>query len=92
MEERRVYEEIRALVESKGGKMHHQREGYQWGAWIIELNGKSTPLLSNGSGYPDLDRLYLPKSDAIDLNDWRNYTTILIPDAGEKLLQILSQK
>lgn len=93
MEERRVYEEVRKLVEDVlKGKMYHQREGFQWGAWIIEVDGKSTLLHSNSSGYPELDQLYEPKPDATNLNDWRSYTTTLKPNALELLKQILSQK
>lgn len=93
MEKRRAYEEVRKLVEGElQGEMRYQREGYQWGAWIIEVNGKLTPLLSTGSGYPDLDQLYELKPGATNLNNWRSYTTTLKPNALEILKQVLSQK
>lgn len=93
MEKRRPYEEVCKLVEDLlKGRMYYQKEGYQWGAWIIEVDGNSTPLLSNGSGYPELDQLYEPKPDATNLNDWRSYTTTLKPNALELLKQVLSQK
>jgi len=93
MENRKAYEEVQNLVKDiLKGKMYYQKEGYQWGAWIIEVDGKTIPLLSNGSGYPDLDKLYVPKPDATNLNDWRSYTTTLKPNALELLKQVVSQK
>lgn len=60
---------------------------------MVELvNGKPISLLSNGSGYPELDQPYEPKSDATNLNDYRSYTTTLKPNALELLTQVLSQK
>jgi hypothetical protein len=92
MEERRVYEEVRALVESRGGVMKFEKEGYQWGAWIIRMNGNEFIAKSNGTGFPDLDQLYEPKPGASNLNDWRSYTTILKPNAQEQLLQLIEGK
>jgi hypothetical protein len=91
MNKRRVYEEIRSLVEDLKGKMHFERAGYQWGAWIIRLNGKQRVIRSNGSGYPELDRLYELKPNA-NPNDWRSYTDVLRPGAKDQLLELLSQQ
>lgn len=88
MENRKVYEEVHALLESKGGKMEFVREGYQWGAWILTWDRKKHIALSNGSGYPDLDTLYVPKPGDVNLNDYRSYTTTLKPDAWERLQQL----
>lgn len=88
MENRKVYEEVHVLLKSNGGKMDFVREGYQYGAWIISWNGKEHIALSNGSGYPDLDTLYVPKSGDVNLNDYRSYTTTLKPDAWERLQKL----
>lgn len=88
MENKRAYEEVHSLLGSNGGKMEFVREGYQYGAWIITLNGKVHIALSNGSGYPDLDQLYVPKPGDVNLNDYRSYTSTLKPDAWERLLQL----
>lgn len=94
MENRRVYEEVHSLLAENGGKMEFVREGYQYGAWIITLNDKVHIALSNGSGFPDLDQLYVPKpgDDDIDLNNYRNYTTTLKSDAQERLLRLFEGK
>jgi hypothetical protein len=91
MAKRRVYEEIRGLVENLKGKLHFERAGYQWGAWIIWLNGKRRVIRSNGSGYPDLDRLYKLEPNA-NPNDWRSYKDVLRPGAKELLLKLFSQQ
>jgi hypothetical protein len=88
MENRKAYREVLALLKSNGGKMDFVREGYQYGAWIITLSGKEHIALSNGSGYPDLDALYLPKPGDVNLNDYRSYTTTLKPDAWERLRRL----
>jgi len=90
MTKRRVYEEIRGLVKSLKGKMNFERAGYQWGAWIIRLNGKRRIFRSNGSGYPELDKLYQPKPDVREPKHWKDYINTLRPAAQEKLLDLLS--
>jgi hypothetical protein len=92
MENRRVYEEVHSLLAKNEGKMEFVREGYQYGAWIITLSGKVHVALSNGSGYPDLDQLYVPKPGDVNLNDYRSYTTTLKSDAEERLLQLFEEK
>ena len=91
MKRRRVYEEVRGLVKDLGGKMFHQRSGYQWGAWIVRLNGKERVFRSNGSGYPELERLYQLKPNA-KLNHWSDFTNTLLPGAREKLVDLISNQ
>lgn len=92
MENKRAYEEVHALLKTNGGKMKFVREGYQYGAWIITLNEKVHIARSNGSGYPDLDQLYVPKPGDVNLNDYRNYSTTLKLDAWEQLRQLIEGK
>ena len=91
MKKRRVYEEIRSLVKELKGKMFFERAGYQWGAWIVIINGKRRVLRSNGSGYPDLDKLYKPKP-GLPPKHWHDYTTQLLPGAREQLIELISEK
>ena len=56
----RDYGHLRDLVESLGGRMWHARLGYRWGAWVVELGVYRREFLSDGSGYPKLDELYVP--------------------------------
>jgi hypothetical protein len=83
----RPYEELRAPIEQRGGSMVHVREGHQWGAWVITLDGKTGTFLSNGRGYPDLDRLYRPKVS--DPQHYTDYSNDLVPGAIEKLISLL---
>ena len=92
MENRRVYEEVRSLLESKGGTMEFERKGYQYGAWILTWKGKNHIARSNGSGYPDLDQLYEPKPGDLNLNDYRSYTSRLKSDAWERALRLFEGK
>ena len=89
MAKRRPYEEIQALVNEHGGTMRHERHGYEGGAWIVSLGGKRRIFLSNGSGYPDLDKLYVPKPEFPNPNHYSDYSTTLVADAWEKLLALL---
>ena len=57
----RPYVHLRDLVESLGGRMWHARLGYRWGAWVVELGVYRREFVSNGSGYPQLDQLYVPE-------------------------------
>jgi hypothetical protein len=84
---RRPYEELQAPIEQRGGSMVHVRKGYQWGAWIVSLNGKSRTFLSNGRGYPELDRLYEP--DVHPPMHYRDYSRRLVPGAIENLVAML---
>jgi hypothetical protein len=91
MEDKRVNEEVHSLLKDIGGKMDFVREGYQYGAWIISLNEKVHVARSNGSGFPDLDQLYVPKSGNVNLSDYRSYTSKLKSDARERLLILLER-
>ena len=91
MDDRRVYEEIRALIEAHGGTMRHEKEGYQWGAWIVRVGANERIFHSNGSGYPELDQLYKPKPDIPNPNHWKDYSNTLIHGAWEKFVQLLSE-
>jgi hypothetical protein len=92
MENRKAYEEVHSLLKSKGGRMEFERKGYQYGAWILTWNGKEYVARSNGSGYPDLDQLYVPKSGDVNLNDYRSYTLTLKSDAWERLRKLFDGK
>ncbi len=91
MAKRRVYEEIRGLVEMEGGEMLFVKQGHQWGAWIVTLRGKRKTFRSNGSGFPELDRLYVPKPDVSNPNHWRDYSLKLIDGAWDKFLGYFSE-
>jgi hypothetical protein len=85
---RRPYEELRHAIEKRGGKMSFERSGYpQGGAWILKLANKSKVIESNQSGFPELDRLYIPKKP--NPRHYRDYTTSLVPDAINQLIAML---
>ena len=69
--------------------MTHTREGHQWGAWVVMLDGKMRTFLSNGRGYPDLDRLYRP--NVPDPQHYTDYSRDLVPGAIEKLVGMLKR-
>jgi hypothetical protein len=89
MPKRRPYQEIQELVNEHGGTMKHEREGYQWGAWIVRIGNKKRIFLSNGSGYPELDKLYIPKPEVSEPNHWTDYSVVLVPNAWEKFIALL---
>jgi hypothetical protein len=81
----RVYGKIRDLVESRGGRMTYQREGFRYGAWVIELGGRSATIEATGEqSFPDLDRLYVAKVP--NPTRWDDYRDELLPDAEGRLL------
>lgn len=85
--EHRPYEELRLPIEQRGVSMMHVREGHQWGAWVVSLDGKSCTFKSNGRGYPELDRLYKPKIS--NPKHYTDYSNDLVPGALETLLRML---
>ena len=87
---RRVYEEVRALVEAKGGKMDFVRKGYRWGAWVIQIDDLEGTFPSNGSGFPPLDRLYA--SSKKNPSHWSDYDGDLLPDAEARLVALLQEE
>jgi hypothetical protein len=87
---RRVYEEVRALVEGQGGSMQFERKGYRWGAWIIRLAGLEGKFPSNGAGFPSLDQLY--SSSKKNPSHWSDYDGDILPDAEARLMALLQDK
>lgn len=91
MDNRKVYEEIRMLVENHDGNMKFEREGYQWGAWIVKIGDKQKTFHSNGSGFPELDHLYVPKLGVPLPGHYDDYSNILVEGAWDKLLELLDR-
>ena len=80
----RAYDKIRALVEQRGGTMKYEREGYEFGAWEIRVDGKTTVIEAPGVGsFPKLDRLYVPRVK--NPRGWEDYDDELVPDAEARL-------
>jgi len=92
MKDRRVYEEIRALVEAHGGVMDHVRKGFLYGAWIVRVGDNKRIFRSDGSGYPELDKLYEPKPGISNPDHWEDYSNTLIPGAWGRFVRLLSEK
>ncbi len=86
MAKRRIYEELRSIVERHHGSMVFSRSGTQWGVWTIRLGGTERRFESNGRGFPELDRLYRPKPDRPQPDHWADYTKELVRDAEQRLL------
>ncbi len=86
---RRVYEEIRTLVEEHGGTMEFQRPGYRWGAWIIRYAGKEKAFPSHGGLFPGIDDLHVPNIN--QPRHYDDYKNELIDDAWEILLKMLDE-
>ena len=87
---RRVYEEVRALVEGQGGSMGFERKGYRWGAWIIRMAGLEGKFPSNGAGFPSLDQLYA--SSKKNPSHWSDYDGDILPDAEARLMRLLQEE
>jgi len=84
----RAYDEIRTLIEQHGGTMKYEKEGYEFGAWVIRIGGKTTVVEAPGIGaFPKLDRLYVPKVKSP--RGWDDYTNQLVPDAETRLWAML---
>lgn len=87
----RPYEELQAIVEQEGGQMQFERKGRaQGGAWVVTLRGKVTVFQSNGSGFPPMDKLYIPKVP--EPSHYTDYTTKLVEGAQEKWIGMLLQE
>jgi hypothetical protein len=85
---RRVYEELRAIVEELGGTMRYQREGKpHGGSWVVVLPGFAEKRFDSQPGFPALERLYVPRIP--NPTDWRDYTNTLRPDGSEKWIAML---
>jgi hypothetical protein len=83
----RPYRELRDPIEHRGGSMVAVRKGHQWCAWTITLDGKTRTFESNGRGYPELDRLYVPK--APNPTHYTDYSHTLQPGAIDALVSML---
>jgi hypothetical protein len=87
---RRVYEELRSGIEQLGGTMIWLRSGYRYGAWKVDLNGKSAIFESNGQGFPGLDELYKPLVEGTKPSHWSGYSKQLTEGAIEELVRKLT--
>ena len=84
----RVYDSIRALVESLGGSMIYEREGYRYGAWVIRIDERRVVIVAGGNrSFPQLDGLLVPKTQYPQ--HWDDYSDELVPDAETQLLSML---
>lgn len=85
---RRVYAELRSIVENEGGEMRHERRGHPpGGAWVVELDGKRRVFEADGREYMALARLYAPLRT--DPTHASHYSENLIPGAEAKWLAML---
>lgn len=82
---RRVYAELRDIVESRGGSMTYERGGFRHGAWVIRLGAKTEVIEADGNrSFPALDRLY-ETTHPCPLH-WDDYDGPLREDAEQELL------
>ena len=83
-----AYEELREGIESRGGSMVFERSGWpRGGVWIVRLGDREKPFESSGSGFPELDRLYVPKvQNPMHHSD---YSRELVPGALDGLVGML---
>lgn len=87
---RRVYEELRAIVERAGGAMYHERAGHPaGGAWIVEIDGKRKVFEADGREYMALARLYVPKPGQANPTTASHYTNDLVDGADAKWLSMI---
>lgn len=86
---RRVYEELRAAIEERGGTMAFLRGGSRWGAWEVHLLGRAGRFESNGRGFPELDCLYAPGPHVKHPTHWSDYSSELVEGAMDKLMSKL---
>ena len=86
--EKRAYGAVRAIVESLGGTMVYEREGYSYGAWVIKVADKQATIVAGGNtSFPELDGLYVPAIP--QPRHWDDYTDDLVGNAEERLLALL---
>jgi hypothetical protein len=84
---KRTYGQLRDIVEAYGGRMWYEREGYIYGAWLVELGTSLRVFESNGSGHPELDQLYVRR--VVFPEHYTDYTLELVGDAGNVFLSML---
>ena len=86
----RAYGELRSEIERRGGSMVFDRSDSRWGSWIIHLEDRSARFPSNGRGFPELDRLYVPKPGIENPRHWNEYSTELTAGAVDRLVGLLT--
>ena len=59
------------------------RAGYLYGAWLVTVSGKQREFLSNGSGFPELEQLYVPKPGITNPQHYSEFTQTLSDGAIE---------
>ena len=90
MADRLAYDLVRNLVEEQGGTMVYEQEGYSTGgAWIIDVVGMRRVFWCAVGGFPELDRLYVPKPGIRNPSKYEHYQHKLIADAWEELLKTM---
>jgi hypothetical protein len=83
-----AYGKLRGIVEGRGGTMTYERGGYQYGAWVISLGGKTAIVEATGEHrFAALDRLYVPK--VANPITWDDYSAELVAGAEAQLLALL---
>ncbi len=86
----RVYGALRTAIEQRGGAMVFERQGHRYGAWLVELNGKHATFESDGNGFRELDKLYVPKTGITHPAHWSDYSLVLVDGAIDRLLAMLT--
>jgi hypothetical protein len=87
MQKHRAYDALRTWFEQNDGCMTFERSGSRHGAWIVTHNGKTGRFESNGTGFPELDQLYVAK--VANPRHESDYTKQLISDAIPNLVSML---
>ena len=86
--QRWVYEEMRQGIESRGDSMRFEKVGRpRGGAWIVRLGEKERAFESSGSGFPEVDRLYVPKVQ--NPRHYSDYRRELVSGAVDRLVGVL---
>jgi hypothetical protein len=85
---KRPYDALRSGIEQRGGSMKFWDDEVP-GVWIVKLDGKKRVFESNENGYPELDRLYVPKPGITKPKSYTDYSQVLIPGAIDKLFAML---
>lgn len=82
-----AYHLVRGVIERLGGSMVYEREGVQWGAWVLRLGDREVSLEAGGSrSFPELDRLYKP--NVAHPTTWDDYKNELVPGVEMKVLAL----
>ena len=87
-ETHRAYGKLREIIERRGGTMIYERKAYQYGAWVISLDGREKVIKARGDmSFPELDRLYVPK--IVEPRTWEDRHDKLLDDAEDHFLLLL---